>query len=448
MMRLSAARCAALAFAVAGAVAPSAGAQEHVHGPDAMLAGTNWLPRSAAMGGRHFAAGDWSLSGHAMATVIGVRERGPRGDDAVFSTNYAMLGGSRALGPGTLSVAVMGSLEPAMGPRGYPLLLQTGESADGTSPLHDRQHPHDLVMELGALYTAPVEAGLDVFVYAAPVGSPAFGPLPFMHRASADGLMRAPISHHTQDAAHITYGVITAGVISEQRLKLEVSAFNGREPDERRWNVEPPRFDSFATRVAIRLGANVALQASVAQASSPERLHPGIDANRLSASLTWNRPLVNGSWQTTAAIGRVKTKRTTIPVPEARRTFPEPVLQHYLALVEETGIPEDSLILFFPERSQVGVLLETSAQVGAWTAAMRAERASKAELFPPADLRHSRIYTVGRLDVAVARQVLRTALGTVDLGLGAGLPFVRGDLEQEYGGQQVSGHAFVRYTVH
>jgi len=39
---------------------------------------------------------------------------------------------------------VMGSIEPVMGRSGYPLLLQTGETADGTTPLLDRQHPHDV----------------------------------------------------------------------------------------------------------------------------------------------------------------------------------------------------------------------------------------------------------------------------------------------------------------
>jgi hypothetical protein len=228
---------------------------------------------------------------------------------------------------------------------------------------------------------------------------------------------------------------------------LLVSAFTGLDPDERRWNVEAPRFDSYAVRVAARLGPNWTAQASVAQAHSPERLHPGIDANRLSASLTWNRPLDGGNWQATAAIGRVKTKRTTIPVPEARRTFSEPVLQHYLALVEETGIPEDSLLLFFPERNQVALLVESALRRGPWTLALRAERASKAELFPPSDMRHSQVYTVGLVELAAVRELLRTRAGSVDLGLAGSVPLVTGDLEHEYGGRRLSGHAFVRYML-
>ena len=37
-----------------------------------------------------------------------------------------------------------------MGKRGYPLLLAAGETADGVTPLVDRQHPHDFFMELSA----------------------------------------------------------------------------------------------------------------------------------------------------------------------------------------------------------------------------------------------------------------------------------------------------------
>src|SRR2546427_9435233 len=40
------------------------------------------------------------------------------------------------------------------------LLLQSGESYRG-APLYDRQHPHDLFMELAALYERPVARNLD-----------------------------------------------------------------------------------------------------------------------------------------------------------------------------------------------------------------------------------------------------------------------------------------------
>ena len=51
------------------------------------------------------------------------------------------------------------SAEPTtIGREGYPLLLQTGETANGITPLVDRQHPHDRFMELSASYSVPVGA--------------------------------------------------------------------------------------------------------------------------------------------------------------------------------------------------------------------------------------------------------------------------------------------------
>ena len=51
------------------------------------------------------------------------------------------------------------SLDPTMGSSGYPLLLQTGETANGQTRLIDRQHPHDLFMELAASYALKQHAG-------------------------------------------------------------------------------------------------------------------------------------------------------------------------------------------------------------------------------------------------------------------------------------------------
>ena len=72
---------------------------------------------------------------------------GPRGDDQLGSINWGMLMAMRQLAGGTLHLHAMASAEPlTIGAQGYPLLLQTGETYQG-QPLHDRQHPHDLLME-------------------------------------------------------------------------------------------------------------------------------------------------------------------------------------------------------------------------------------------------------------------------------------------------------------
>ena len=110
----------------------------------------------------------------------------------------------------------MFSLDPTMGKDGYPLLFQTGETADGTTPLIDRQHPHDFLMELAAVYSHTITATSSVFLYAGYPGEPALGPPTFMHRFSGMDNPEAPLGHHWLDATHITFGVLTGGVVVER----------------------------------------------------------------------------------------------------------------------------------------------------------------------------------------------------------------------------------------
>src|SRR5262249_13627735 len=138
---------------------------------------------------------------------------------------------------GLLHLHAMTSIEAAvLGARGYPLLLQTGESYKGVR-LFDRQHPHDMFMELAAMYDRPLSSRFAATVYAAAAGEPALGPVAFMHRPSAESDPLAPIGHHWQDASHVSFGVVTAGLYSRY-AKLEASAFNAREPDEYRFNLD------------------------------------------------------------------------------------------------------------------------------------------------------------------------------------------------------------------
>lgn len=76
----------------------------------------------------------------------------------------------------------MVSLDPAgIGKSEYPELLQTGETADVRHPLIDRQHPHDLFMELSASYSLPLGESGSWFGHAGLPGEPALGPPAFMH---------------------------------------------------------------------------------------------------------------------------------------------------------------------------------------------------------------------------------------------------------------------------
>ena len=154
--------------------------------------GTAWQPDSAKHEGWHFSAGPWMLMAHGEATLVYDDQGGPRGQSKTFVESFAMLSAQRALGGGTMTLRAHGSLDPTIGKSGYPLLLQTGETANGVTPLIDRQHPHDLVDELSATYAHPIASGLSGFVYAAYPGEPALGPVTYLHRGSAASARRRP----------------------------------------------------------------------------------------------------------------------------------------------------------------------------------------------------------------------------------------------------------------
>jgi hypothetical protein len=266
--------------------------------------GTSWQPDASQHAGVHGSAGGWMLMGHADLNLTYDHQSGPRGDSLTFVSGMVMGMARRGFeSGGTLQLRAMLSPDPFMGPRGYPLLLATGETADGVTPLVDRQHPHDLFMELSASYSQPIAAKASVFVYAGLPGEPAFGPPAFMHRMSITDSPEAPISHHWLDSTHITFGVVTAGLIYD-RFKIEASRFHGREPDQHRYNIETGALDSTAVRASFNPTANWSLQVSWADVKSPEQLEPDENVRKWSASAIYTRPLgAHGWWSTTAAWG-------------------------------------------------------------------------------------------------------------------------------------------------
>lgn len=250
--------------------------------------GTARLPGSEGMmAGLHFGLGDsWSGMAHGFVTGVQTDQSGPRGDDKLYAQSMAMLVAERRTPATRLQLRAMLSAEPLMDDRGYPNLFSTGESADG-EPLVDRQHPHDLFMELAARFDVLLADDLTLFVYGGPVGEPALGPSAFMHRASARLNPEAPITHHWFDSTHITYGVITAG-LAAPLWQVETSVFRGQEPDENRWDIEELRLNSWSVRATLTPSAHWALQVSHGRMEQPESLHPGEDEARTTASLQFN----------------------------------------------------------------------------------------------------------------------------------------------------------------
>ena len=269
----------------------------------AMGSGTAWQPSSGPMYMHHKMAGDWLLMFH-YNVVAGVnRQGGPRGVTKAESANWFMPMAFHKLGKGTLQLRGMFSGEPfTFPPGGSPLLFQTGETYKG-QPLIDRQHPHDLFMELSAQYTLPLGERGTWFTYFGYPGEPALGPVAFPHRMSASENPSATLSHHLQDSTHISFGVFTTG-FTYRWLKLEGSIFNGREPDENRYDFDSHKWNSRSARLWIMPNRNWTMQLSHGFLRSPENQEPDEDIRRTTASLQYNRSFNRGNWASAFIWGR------------------------------------------------------------------------------------------------------------------------------------------------
>lgn len=257
--------------------------------------GTTWLPESSPMYGKMSEQGSWQLMQMGLAIMAYGDSGGKRGESQLYgATQYMLMGQKRDTNERVLGLRGMFSLDPLTnGKKGYPNLFQTGETANG-KPLKDRQHPHDLIMEIAATYSAPLTKSIRGFLYLAPAGEPALGPAAFQHRPSAWDNPSAPISHHWLDGTHITYGVMTAGITVTDKWKVESSVFNGQEPNENRYTIDPIRLNSYAGRITHNPTKDISLQASYGFMKSPEALEPGVNLHRLTLSVMHNKAFENG----------------------------------------------------------------------------------------------------------------------------------------------------------
>lgn len=377
--------------------------------------GTSWVPDASQMTADHFSAGSWDFMFHYRAFVYYDRQndadRAKRGDDQIGSVNWAMLMAAHQLGSGRLELRGMLSAEPwTVGSGGYPLLLQSGESYHGQA-LHDRQHPHDLFMELAAIYSRALGKNLAVQLYAAPVGEPASGPVAFPHRPSAAGDPFAPLGHHWQDATHISYGVITAGIFSRS-WKLETSIFNGREPDQDRTNFDYKgrRLDSYAARFTLNPSAPWSISASYAYLKSPEALEPEISQQRITASILNTQSVwKNGEWASAFIYGGNKLEGTD---------------SWSNSLLAESN-------LTFHRSNSVFARLEYVDK-------------SAEDLDVPDEPPDAR-FSVGSVALGYVRELIRYPGGTLGMGARVAVDFVPAALTPDYGSRTPTGLAvFIR----
>ncbi len=244
----------------------------------------------------------WELMAHGNLFIDFNYQGGPRGAGKAESENWFMFMEQRKVGRGTLEFRQMLSAEPLTAPHpGFPELFQTGETYHGVA-LVDHQHPHDVFGEISARYVLPIGDRVNWILYGGPAGEPALGPVAFLHRNSALDNPAAPLGHHLQDSTHISFGVITTG-ITVNKFKLEGSVFNGREPDEKRYNFDFAPLDSYSGRLWFSPNDKWAMQYSIGRLIQPEALEPG-DQVRQTASINYNRAISKGNWATTLIWGR------------------------------------------------------------------------------------------------------------------------------------------------
>jgi len=265
--------------------------------------GTAWQPASVPAHEWMFMRRGWELMAHGAIFLDYNQQGGPRGAGKAESVNWGMLMEQHRLGPGTILFQQMFSAESLTSPHpGFPELFQTGETYHG-QPLVDHQHPHNVFAELSLLYTVPLVEKVTWEFYGGPAAEPALGPAAYIHRTSASELPMAPLSHHLQDSTHTSFGVITTGFRID-RVKLEASAFNGREPNEQRWSIQFAALDSWSARASVSPSRNWTAQYSIGRLKHPEAFDSDSQW-RQTASAEYNRRLARGNWATSLIWGRV-----------------------------------------------------------------------------------------------------------------------------------------------
>lgn len=350
----------------------------------------------------------WTAMAHGYAFFNANRQGGPSGGGELESQNHLMLTASKKWGGGKLSLLGTFTLEPATIPaEGSRELFQRGETYHNVL-LVDRQHPHDLFVQLGASWEKEMGPAGRLRLYAAPIGEPALGPVAYPHRLSASENPTAPLAHHNQDSTHIAADVVTAGW-KYTIFEIEGSAFHGREPDENRWDIEQGRLDSYSGRLWIRPTPEISIQVSSGHLEHPEKLEEG-NQTRSTASIACQKALQGGFFAATMIAGR----NATPGGPEWGKTF------------EATWKFADANFLYGRLESVDRDRYEL------------VHKRQRPEDIPPART------TVGAATLGYARDLAVFSAAETGVGVDAtAYRFTRG-LDSTYGAHPLSVHAFLR----
>src|SRR5688500_6458601 len=150
------------------------------------VTGTHSNPGSAPHPPHLLERGAWTPLYHGSAFAPCSSAAGPAAQrNEIFSTNWFAAGAQRTFGSrGMLLFRGSVSLEPFTVPEdGYPQMLQF-VSAESGGPLLDSMRAHDLIGEAAVHFAYRVTNASFLHLYAAPVGTPALGSVPYAQRLS------------------------------------------------------------------------------------------------------------------------------------------------------------------------------------------------------------------------------------------------------------------------
>ena len=279
--------------AVAVLTSVSAAAQEHDHSKMIMTPAQGW---QFMQDGVFFEFND---------------QGGPRGGTEFVAPNWWMLMASRDTSHG--HVHAVGHVQPRSGDgRQATATAKCSRPAKCFDGQPHRRSPASarLLHAGGGAHGESTVSGPTGFtITGAAAGDPALGPVAFMHRASAFDNPMAPLSHHTFDSTHVSFGVVTGGV----------DRAGGRSRDRcstaaNRTNTGGTSTSARSTRCRDVSGSSRTpsgrFRSRRVISSSPSKLEPG-NIERTTASASWTRTrgrdVSNRSRPATAAT----TPRTT-----------------------------------------------------------------------------------------------------------------------------------------
>ncbi|HEV7920220.1 MAG TPA: hypothetical protein VGR02_05460 [Thermoanaerobaculia bacterium] len=191
------------------------------------VSGTAFNPGDAPHHPILWTRGAWTTFVEGSVSVAQVSETGPVDpQNGTFSVNWFGAGAQRTLGRrGLVLVRARGSLESAtIQDDGYPQLLQVVSPESG-GPLVDRMRAHESVSEVAVDLAFRTSQSSFLHLYAAPIGDPALGAVPYAQRASAEEFVEAPFSYDVQEPWHYATSVVTAG-FGTPYATLEASVFH------------------------------------------------------------------------------------------------------------------------------------------------------------------------------------------------------------------------------